>query len=102
MKTKRSNCFQLCDSVLRKGLWGLLNIGSRPTVQKELGLKSNGIVPEIHILNFKGNLYGKTLEVTFKKKLREEIRFESLDALKKQIKKDVQSADKLRVFSSRK
>ncbi|MBI4971396.1 MAG: riboflavin biosynthesis protein RibF [Candidatus Omnitrophica bacterium] len=94
-KTRFANQYVLRDKILKTGLFGLLNIGHRPTVQKELGLSSKGIVPEIHILNFKGNLYGKTLEVTFIKKIRDEIRFESLDKLKKQIKKDVHFADKL-------
>ena len=93
-KTKIPHRYFLNDSVIRKGLWGLLNIGTRPTVERVLGRKSNRIIPEIHILNFHGSVYGKTLEVTFIKKLREEIRFDSLESLKKQIKRDILSVDK--------
>ena len=39
----------------------------------------------MHLLGFQGELYGQELEVTFLEKLREERKFESLDALKAQI-----------------
>lgn len=90
-KTKIPDSFILKDSISASGLLGLLNIGFRPTLRE----KSKELVPEIHILNYRGNLYGKTLEVTFKKKLRDEIRFDSLEDLKKQIREDIQSVDKM-------
>ncbi len=94
-KTRNSNRYHLEDRVVKKGLWGLVNIGFRPTVERELGRKTKKLTAELHILNFKGNLYGKTLEVTFKKRIRNEIQFKSLEILKNQIKKDVKSADNL-------
>jgi len=94
-KTKVINQYNLNDQVYKKGLLGLLNIGVRPTINKAREGKSvSPIISEIHILNFNGDLYGKTLEVTFVKRLRDEIHFESIDALKKQIKKDIDSVDK--------
>lgn len=95
VKTRVPHCFILRDKILKKGLNGLLNIGTRPTVTKG---RSSSIVPEIHILDFKGNLYGKILEVIFIKKIRNEVHFESLGALKKQIKKDILFVDKFKTL----
>ena len=44
---------------------------------------------EVHLLDFQGELYGKRLTVTFRSKLREEQKFDSLDALQTQIHEDV-------------
>ncbi|MCG3724615.1 bifunctional riboflavin kinase/FAD synthetase [Vibrio cincinnatiensis] len=65
---------------------GVANIGQRPTV--------NGIRQqlEVHLFNFQGNLYGKQLEVALLHKLRDERKFESFDALKKQIELDAEAA----------
>lgn len=64
---------------------GACNVGVRPTVG---GLK---LVVEVHIPGFKGNLYGRTLSLDFKSKIRDERKFPSLAALKAQIRKDVAS-----------
>jgi len=64
---------------------GLLNIGRRPTFGKGLELAI-----ELHILNFKKDIYGKDVEIIFKRKLREEKKFPSIEALQKQIQKDIQ------------
>ena len=63
---------------------GITNIGVKPTVEKECKP-----LAETHILGFSGNLYGKTLEVSFSDFLRPERKFDSLDALKNQIKTDI-------------
>jgi len=65
---------------------GVANIGQRPTV--------NGVRQqlEVHLFDFNENLYGKQLEVSLLKKLREEKRFESFEALKQQIKLDAEAA----------
>ena len=69
------------------GAWpGVANIGVRPTVggtERRL---------EVHLLGFSGDLYGRYAVVEFFSRLREERRFESLDALRAQIARDVQSA----------
>jgi len=61
----------------------VINIGCRPS----LGNRPVGL--EAHLLNFDGDLYGKKLSVELGKRLRDEIKFESIDALKEQIKKDI-------------
>ena len=63
---------------------GITNIGVKPTVEKECKP-----LAETHILGFSGDLYRKTLEVSFSDFLRPERKFDSLDALKNQIKTDI-------------
>ncbi len=63
------------------------NVGVRPTV--EGGKKP---VLEVHILDSNQILYGKCLTVCFKQKLREEQRFDSIELLQAQIKKDIEAA----------
>jgi riboflavin kinase/FMN adenylyltransferase len=60
------------------------NVGVRPSISG-----THGVHVEVHIPGFSGDLYGKTLEVRFKRKLRGEKKFDSLDALKAQIAKDI-------------
>ena len=43
-------------------------------------------------IQYTGNLYGDLIKVTFKKKLREEQAFDSIDALKTQINQDIEQA----------
>jgi len=65
---------------------GIANIGKRPTVQ---GIRQQ---LEVHLFDFKGDLYGKQLEVVLEKKLRDEVRYSSFAELKVQIEKDIQQA----------
>lgn len=67
---------------------GVMNIGTRPTFR---GGEASTTY-ELHIPGFSGNLYGRTVEVFFVRKLREERRFASLEALAAQIAKDVKTA----------
>lgn len=64
----------------------VMNLGSRPTV--------NGatLTAEVHLLNWTGDLYGKTLEVHLNSFIRPEQKFNSLDDLKDQIRRDCQKA----------
>ncbi|SHK44473.1 bifunctional riboflavin kinase/FAD synthetase [Thermocrinis minervae] len=67
-------------------LLGVANYGLRPT----FGGKRK--VLEVHILNFSGNLVGKTLRVEFLSFIREERKFSSVDELKRQIEEDIRMA----------
>lgn len=58
------------------------NIGSQPTVDCEQSFV------ETHILNFSGDLYGKFVTVRFEKRLRSIVKFDNIEALKRQIDKD--------------
>ena len=63
------------------------NVGQRPTFEDAVGL-----VAEAHLIDFTGDVYGRRIDVSFERRLREERRFESPDALKEQIQKDVAEA----------
>lgn len=66
---------------------GVLNVGVRPTVT---GTRLERC--EVHLLEGGGDLYGRTLRVAFVARLREERRFDGLDALVAQIARDVDAA----------
>ena len=53
---------------------------------------SNHNIIEVHIFNFNKNIYGKDIEVIFKQKIRDEKKFNTLQALKRQIQLDIQKS----------
>jgi len=65
---------------------GVANIGARPTV--------NGVRQqlEVHIFNFNDDLYSQCIEVIIKKKLRQVMKFDNIEALTAQIKLDSEQA----------
>ncbi|SHI04540.1 riboflavin kinase / FMN adenylyltransferase [Sporobacter termitidis DSM 10068] len=66
---------------------GVTNVGIRPTVNH-----TETVTAETYILDYSGNLYGKMVRVEFYKRLRPEIKFSGIDALKAQIHADAESA----------
>ena len=62
---------------------GVTNVGVRPTVNN-----GQDVTVEPWILDFDGDLYGQAIRVEFFRRLRDERKFESLDALKAQIETD--------------
>jgi len=74
---------------LIEGQWrrSVTNVGLRPT----FGAETEPSV-ETFVMNFAGDLYGDVLRVRFLRRLRDEKKFGSLDALKAQINKDVNRA----------
>jgi len=68
----------------------VLNIGFRPTVQNP----NPRLCVEAHLLNFDREIYGVEMEIAFVKKLRDEIKFNSLAELKQQIARDIAEARK--------
>jgi len=68
--------------IAARPLPGVASLGTRPTV--------NGIEPllEVHVFDFSGDLYGRAIEVEFVAKLRDEVKFDSLDAMVVQMKVD--------------
>jgi riboflavin kinase/FMN adenylyltransferase len=77
---------------------GLANIGSNPTFSTQTRNREKPFSLEVHILDFNQELYGKEIQVRFKKRIRDEVRFESPSRLIEQIKKDIQWAQE-NVFS---
>ena len=66
---------------------GVANVGLRPTVGDLLKP-----VLEVHILDWAGNIYGQRIAVEFKKKLRDEHKFTTLDELVININQDIKTA----------
>lgn len=58
----------------------MLNIGRRPTLKN-----GENISVEAHIFDFNGNLYGESLSLRFRYRLRNERQFESLEKLQMQL-----------------
>jgi len=69
------------------GLNAVANLGVRPTIA---GVPKLSL--EVHVLDFNGDLYGKHVHVEFLHKIRNEMKFDGLDALKAQIAIDVELA----------
>jgi len=73
----------------KEKLKGMLNIGMRPTVDgKERTI-------EVNILDFNADLYGETLILEFVKRLRDEKKFDGIEALKKQLLQDRETTRKI-------
>ena len=72
----------------KKYLKGIANLGYRPTFNQKK------ILLEVHLFNFSGNLYNKLLSVEFLKFIRKEKKFNNVNQLRSQIKKDLNIAKK--------
>lgn len=62
---------------------GMMNIGYRPTFEN-----SEEARLEVHIIGFEGDLYGKKITVHFEARIRDEMKFSSVDELKAQLDSD--------------
>lgn len=78
--------FPLPRAEVKSKAKALTAIGTRPS----FGTSERTV--ESFLLDFEGDLYGKSLEIAFLKRVRDIVRFESPDALKEQISKDVKAA----------
>lgn len=66
----------------------MLNIGSRPTVDAY----GAPLSVEVHVIGYEGNLYGRRMVVAFIRRLRDEMKFPSLEALRQQLEADREEA----------
>jgi riboflavin kinase/FMN adenylyltransferase len=64
---------------------GMANVGTRPTI----GDRVKAIL-EVHLLDYSGNLYGKTIDVVFRHRIRDEMKFDSIEELKTTIHADIE------------
>lgn len=69
--------------------YGMMNIGNRPTVSS-----GNEIYIEVNIFDFNKDIYGKKIKVKLKKYIRDEKKFNSLEELIVQLKKDKEECNK--------
>ncbi|HSO63323.1 MAG TPA: bifunctional riboflavin kinase/FAD synthetase [Desulfobacterales bacterium] len=65
---------------------GVANIGYSPTFE------DRQFTVEVHILDFHDDIYGQKIRVNFVKRLRDEMKFTGIDALKRQIELDIDCA----------
>src|SRR3954469_2227138 len=72
------------------GQCAAVNVGIRPQFQT-----GRGLLIEAYLIDFDGDLYGETLRVAFAKRLRGERRFESVEALVEQMRRDVDEAGQI-------
>ena len=85
------------DCSLVNGEWSLVNgewslvSGDCSLVKGICNVDAKGTI-EVHILDYKGDLYDQPLEIQFERFIREERQFHSLDELQQQIKADVDSS----------
>jgi riboflavin kinase/FMN adenylyltransferase len=63
---------------------GVANLGVRPTISG-----TPKLLLEVHLLNFNEDIYGQHVQVTFLAKIRDEMKFENINLLIEQIKKDI-------------
>ena len=70
------------DGPGRPGLPGVASLGTRPTVQGREPLL------EVHLFDFEGDLYGREVQVQFVARLRDELKFESLELMVAQMHRD--------------
>ncbi|MCW5517825.1 bifunctional riboflavin kinase/FAD synthetase [Muriicola sp. Z0-33] len=73
-------------------IYGMMNIGYNPTVNMEKPEEADQKSIEIHFLNFEGNLYDEKLQVQILERIRDEHKFDSLEALKLQLQKDKETS----------
>ena len=69
---------------------GVTDIGTRPTVNG-----AHEVRCETHLLDFDGDLYGKTVRIAFLRYLREERKFDTVEALREQIARDRETVRRL-------
>jgi riboflavin kinase / FMN adenylyltransferase len=69
-------------------LHAVANLGVRPTIKQGVSGVPK-LLLEVHVLDFNSDLYGQHVHVEFLHKIRDEMKFDSLDALKTQIAADV-------------
>lgn len=73
----------------KKTFLGMGNIGYRPTIN------NSDLTIEVHIFNFDQEIYGDTITIFFVDRIRDEVKFKNLEALKEQLSKDQKTVLKL-------
>lgn len=85
----KNGVYLVCVTYLGYNYKGVMNVGFKPTFND----KGDNIVYEVHIIDFEKDIYDKILEVELIDYIREEIKYNSVLELKKQIRNDIVSAE---------
>jgi riboflavin kinase/FMN adenylyltransferase len=83
----RAGIYAVTLSVDGRALPAVASLGTNPTF-----VEGGGLVLEVHVLDFDGDLYGKKVRTTFVERLRDEAKFDGVDALIEQIRQDIAEA----------
>jgi riboflavin kinase/FMN adenylyltransferase len=78
---------RLLDAAGAEACPAVMNVGRRPTFEDD-----GQVLAEAHLIDFSGDLYARRLELAFDHHLRDELRFDGVEALRKQIRADVEAA----------
>ncbi len=84
----KKGVYETAATIDGKTYKGITNVGARPTFE------DNHEWTETHLIGFAGDLYGKTLKLEFVRFLREIAKFDSVEGLKAQLKKDLTEVEK--------
>lgn len=85
----KTGVYAVTVACVGKNLKGVANIGYSPTFDDHI------FTVEVHILDFNQDIYGEKIRVNFIERIRDEIKFDGIDALATQIRKDVEAARNL-------
>jgi riboflavin kinase/FMN adenylyltransferase len=75
-----------------------VNVGRRPTFYEP---GSAEVLVEAYLLHFDGDLYGEPAQVSFVRRLRDELRFDSVEALIAQMQADVEATERVLATADR-
>ncbi|MEM9143312.1 MAG: riboflavin kinase, partial [Bacteroidota bacterium] len=89
----KNGVYVVKSQITGRTVYGMMNIGYNPTVS-EMEQNTSPIKQriEVHFFDFEEDLYGQNLEIHILERLRDEQKFDSLDALKSQLQKDKETA----------
>ena len=87
-----ANGVYVCQARLASGVYpAVTSIGVRPTFESQ----GNKLTIEAYLMDFSGDLYGQTLRLDFIARLRPELKFTDVEALRAQIEQDVEAARRI-------
>jgi riboflavin kinase / FMN adenylyltransferase len=70
---------------------GMLNVGFRPTIEKGMSLKTI----EVNLFNFRGDIYSRDVTLVFRKRIRNEKKFDGIEQLREQLIRDKEKAQEI-------
>ena len=82
----KNGVYVVKSTINQETVFGLMNIGTNPTVNGE------DLSIEIHFVNFDADLYNSKIEISIIERIRDEQKFDSIELLKLQIQKDKETA----------
>ncbi len=82
----KNGVYLVKSTINKKTVFGILNIGTNPTVNGEK------LSIEVHFIDFDGDLYHSNIEISVLESIREEQKFDSIELLKNQIQEDKEAA----------